>query len=387
MTSRLDATRQSLGHHQSEWRLVNLALGIAALVGFVRGMGLLPFVPSQWLSPGLLTRGSLEELPRASVLVARLGVDYYLVVSLVLVVFLLTGVHGKLAAPRVKKATAALIATWVTYLALACVTAWIGAQSWPDGAAGATMLAIGLWLSPALIFVFVAGTAGAVKELRALSAQPAGTPCSARRLGAWILGPLLLSMLPVLLAPSRPLQRSMIENARFESLCREAGVELLARPAGLVRSIAFDWGPGYRAYSVPIYRQQVLLSPDGRIHSDGQRIDPMYEGDGHSAQFDFIESRMDQPGDAAKPYRRELRGDKAFYAVPSITADVVVMIEVDTSNGSSAKGYRLTLTDRRSGTVLGVYSYALDRTNRRACGPEAHHQIDPMAFINSAINP
>jgi len=370
----------------STWRLVNLALGIAALIGFVRGMGMFPFSPSSWLSPGVITRGSLEELPRASLLAAQLGLDYYLLVSLILLAFLVTNTHRKLAAPKAPKAVGGLIAVWVTYVVLGCVAAWVSAQSWPDGAAGAMMFGVGLWLSPVILFALIAGVAGAVRELRALNAQPDGVSCSTRALVAWMLGPLLLSVLPVIVASSHPLERSMSENKRYKTLCAETSLELLADPAGPVRSIAFDWGPGYSAYSVPFYRRRYKLSSDGRILSEGGLVDPMYEGYGQQSQFDFVEVRMDRPADPAMPYQRMLRGDKAFYTAPSLTADAVAMLQVDTSKESSATGYRLTVTDRRSGEVLGAYTYVLDTKNQRACGSNMKGYVDPMGFINDAIN-
>lgn len=370
----------------SSWRLVNLALGIAALIGFVRGMGMFPFSPWRWLSPGIFTQGRLEELPSTSLLVAQLGLDYYLLVSLILLAFILTNTHRKLAAPKSPKAVGGLIAVWVTYLVLACVGAWIRAQDAGDGAAGAMMFVVGLWLSPVILFALIAGVGGAMKELRALNAQPAGVSCSTRALFAWMLGPLLLSVLPVIMASSHPLERSMSENKRYKTLCTKTSLDLLAEPAGPVRSIAFDWGPGYSAYSVPFYRQRYRLSPEGRILSTAGLVDPMYDGDGHHAQFDFIEIRMDRPADPAMPYQRQLRGDRTFYTAPSLTADVVAMLQADAAKESSATGYQLTLTDRRSGEVLGAYTYVLDTKNRRACGSNAKGYIDPMGFINDAIS-
>jgi hypothetical protein len=192
-------------------------------------------------------------------------------------------------------------------------------------------------------------------------------------------------VLPVFVASSHPLERSLRENERYKTLCAKSGLELLADPAGPVRPVAFDWGPGYSAYSVPFYRRRYQLSPHGRIVSEGGLIDPMYEGSVHQAQFDFIEIRMERPADPAMPYQRKLRGDKSFYTAPSLTADVVAMLQVDTSKESSATGYQLTLTDRRSGEVLGAYAYVLDTKNRRACGSNTKGYVDPMEFINDAI--
>jgi hypothetical protein len=223
-----------------------------------------------------------------------------------------------------------------------------------------------------------------------LRAQTPGTPCSTSALALWTLVPPLLSVLPVIFASSHPIERSRLENARYEALCRQAGVEILARPAGPVRSIAFDWGPEYLAYAVPFYRPRYRLSSGGRILTESTPVDLMYEGYGHQAEFDFMESRKDYgyhgPPDTAVPYYRVQRGDANTHPITTLTADVVAMLGMDVfSKPRSATGYRLTVTDQRSGAVLGVYNYVLDRTNNRACGANAHGYVDPMAFINDAI--
>ena len=48
--------------------------------------------------------------------------------------------------------------------------------------------------------------------------------------------------------------------------------------------------------------------------------------------------------------------------------------------------YQITLTDRRSGAVLGVQTYVVDRLNHRACGVNVDSVISPSAFIFDAIN-
>jgi hypothetical protein len=86
------------------------------------------------------------------------------------------------------------------------------------------------------------------------------------------------------------------------------------------------------------------------------------------------------------PYQRQLRGDRGLYTASSLTADVVAMLLVDTAERSSATGYQLTLTDRRSGALLGVYYYVLDKENRRACGANAQGYVDPMGFVSDVVN-
>ena len=48
--------------------------------------------------------------------------------------------------------------------------------------------------------------------------------------------------------------------------------------------------------------------------------------------------------------------------------------------------YELTLTDRRSGDVLGVQRFVVDQVNRRACGANVDGNISQDAFIHDAIH-
>jgi len=73
-------------------------------------------------------------------------------------------------------------------------------------------------------------------------------------------------------------------------------------------------------------------------------------------------------------------------AIPSRSDVVVVLGEDPPQVPSGAVGSRITITDRRSGAVLGVQRYVIDTANRRACGANAGAYIDPMAFISEAIN-
>jgi hypothetical protein len=48
--------------------------------------------------------------------------------------------------------------------------------------------------------------------------------------------------------------------------------------------------------------------------------------------------------------------------------------------------YELTSKDRRSGEIIGVRTYVLDRVNGRACGANASGIISQGEFIYDAIH-
>ena len=77
----------------------------------------------------------------------------------------------------------------------------------------------------------------------------------------------------------------------------------------------------------------------------------------------------------------------------ALGADVVLHIDVshpeELRKARSRQGmvrYELTLTDRRSGAVLGVQSFVVDQVNGRACGANVDGNISQDAFIYDAIH-
>jgi hypothetical protein len=79
--------------------------------------------------------------------------------------------------------------------------------------------------------------------------------------------------------------------------------------------------------------------------------------------------------------------------VDSFSADVLLYIDVDRPEelrkarpNQSAVRYELTLTDRRSGAVLGTFSYVVDQVNLRGCGANVDGNISQDAFIYDAIH-
>ena len=82
-----------------------------------------------------------------------------------------------------------------------------------------------------------------------------------------------------------------------------------------------------------------------------------------------------------------------YYGVESLSADVLAYLDVDKPDeirkapiNQGAIRYQLTLSDRRSGAILGVQTFVVDRINNRACGANVDKNISQEAFIYDAIN-
>lgn len=77
----------------------------------------------------------------------------------------------------------------------------------------------------------------------------------------------------------------------------------------------------------------------------------------------------------------------AYYGIDSFSADLLAFLEVDTRGEPRGPvRYKWTLTDRRSDAVLGVYTYVVDRFNKRACGANIGNSVSLVAFIHTAIH-
>ena len=83
---------------------------------------------------------------------------------------------------------------------------------------------------------------------------------------------------------------------------------------------------------------------------------------------------------------------KPYYGVDQLSADVVAFVDVDNPDElrkapiyQGAIRYQITLTDRRSGAVLGTQVFVVDRLNHRECGANVGNTINPPAFIVDTI--
>lgn len=197
-------------------------------------------------------------------------------------------------------------------------------------------------------------------------------------------------------APNDPIKLLSHETSEFAALCREVGVKLLEKPVAPVRSIAYDFDP--KRISSWLHYWRVEVDGDGRILGLGgfSKLNSIEAT--KKASFEFTERRAGDGAGAATinpsaPYYRFPAGRQPYYGVDELGADVLAFLDVDKPDeyrkapiSQSAIRYQITLTDRRSGAVLGVQTYVVDQLNNRACGVNVDSVISPSAFIFDAIN-
>lgn len=401
MSQRLLATK-SFEAAPSSWRLVTLALGIAAVVGFAASVSQVTvLIPSRWIFTPWFSLNSLRSVPDPITFMARIGANLWLPASVLLFVFALLGFHRKLYAPR-KRVAIWLTLAWIGYIAFVVLLFWLDAEFGGSDAAGAMGLIFGLISLPIIGLLGAFGILAALSEVSALWRFDDPTP---RRfpvaLVTWAIIPPVLLVAPMFFAPNNPLAITAKEDAEFQTLCKDVGVTLLHAPAAPVRSVAYDWDPeryiGRQWERFSLYGNG-LLGPGGSSYSGGST----QSGEAKKRlDLDFTESRPDQYRSGSPLINPEMplrrfpsgRSKQPFHGIEAFTADVLVYIDVNdpqrlqwnTLNPSALK-YRLEVTDRRSGAVLGRFVYVVDLANKRGCGANIGTTISHEAFIYDVIN-
>lgn len=197
-------------------------------------------------------------------------------------------------------------------------------------------------------------------------------------------------------APNDPIKLLNHETPEFTALCKEVGVKLLEKPVAPVRSIAYDFDPKRISRWLDYWRVEV--DEDGRTLGFGGFSKRNSTEATKKASFEFTERRAGDGAGAATinpsaPYYRFPTAQQPYYGVNELGADVQAFLDVDKPDEyrkapirQGAIRYRITLTDRRSGAVLGVQTYVVDQLNHRACGVNVDSVISPSAFIFDAIN-
>lgn len=187
------------------------------------------------------------------------------------------------------------------------------------------------------------------------------------------------------------------ETPEFIALCKDVGVKLLEKPVAPVRSIAYDFDPkrisgGWSGAS------RVEVDEDGRTLGFGGFSKRNSAEATKVTSFEFTERRAGDGAGAATinpaaPYYCFPAAQKPYYGVDELSADVRAVLDVNKPDEyrkapirQGAIRYQITLTDRRSGAVLGVQTYVVDRLNHRACGVNVDNVISPSAFIFDAIS-
>lgn len=301
---------------------------------------------------------------------------------------------------------------WVGLVALSFVPYFVGQKYGHGESAGVLMFILGIYAIPVILVLSLWFFIAVVDELTALVGQHVSIPpYLPTKLLTWAVIPPVLSMLPVLFDPSEPLTKTAKANDEFKTLCKGVGVQMLDKPVAPVRSVAYDWNPE-RLDSLDQVTRQVSLDEKGRIRTFAERKRPA-EDARKTPVFAFTESRAPLAGysvidPAAPEFRAPPGGDaggasyvhfpdfksaQPYYGVDTLSADVLAFIEVDkpdelrkSSIYQGAIRYKVTLTDRRSGAILGIQTYVVDSANKRACGANVENTISQNAFIYDAIN-
>ena len=199
-------------------------------------------------------------------------------------------------------------------------------------------------------------------------------------------------------APNDPVKLLSHETSEFTALCKDAGVRLFEKPVAPVRSIAYNFNP--KRISGWSGAERVEVDENGRTLGFGGFSKRNSAEATKVASFEFTERRKGDGAGAATinpsaPYYHfPTRGtNQPYYGVDDLSADVLAFLDVDKPDEyrkapimQGAIRYRITLTDRRSGAVLGEQVFVVDRLNNRACGVNVDNVISPSAFIYDAIN-
>lgn len=381
----------------SSWRLVNLALGLAAVLSFAGASGFVPLiVPARWLLAPWFSPGAMASVPTPIIFTARIGVNLWLIASVFMLLFWFLGLHRSASAPKSRWASIGLTLAWAGNIAFTFIPVMVGRGE----AAGALMLVAGIILTPVYLVLSVIAVASATIELGVLfrhrESAPQRVPAA---LLAWAIAPPILSVLPLLFAPSNPMGTTSMASAQFAALCKDVGVRLMDKPAGPVRSIAYDWDSSQMSGWPMISR--IEMDGQGKIGSYGGFPARNSDEDKKKIDLEFTESRPDpnRSGRATinpnAPYYRfpAFRTGQPYHGVEALSADVLAFVKADNpeelrkaSREQGAVRYVVTLTDRRSGALLGMHAFVVDQVNKRGCGANAGNVISQNAFIFDAVN-
>ncbi len=177
----------------------------------------------------------------------------------------------------------------------------------------------------------------------------------------------------------------ILDSGIFDSECKSTGAQYYKLPTSPVGSIAKDWDGKYYP---PFNEFEVKF---------GTRITSLARSDfPYPKSIKFVErksSRLEgrpiQGPDG--PYIR-FPETGAYYAIPSLTADVVVHYrlepEEELKKAEPDQGivrYEVTVTDRRTGERLASLRYIIDAKNRRGCGLTGRNTMSERSFVLKAI--
>lgn len=371
----------------STWRLVNLSLGFSAIIFFLDLIGGISFKPLTWLSENhYLLNSYLVDLPPFLILAIRIFLNFILPSSLFLILFLVLGVHKKCK----KKLTIPGCFITIIWMSVPIVILYIvkfEAHSQKTVIFFVISLSYISWVIKVLVFTV---TVFSVIELVSIfrSKVFASNYVQNSIVVCMLLPPIitLILLLPTII-------KSQQANQQFKRWCEGVGVQLLDEPSAPVKSVAYDWDLS-RPRIWSRFNHITIGDPPKVIsyrYSTSWNQSKHYE----KVRLDFIERRRHifysgratiNP-DAAYYHYPRVDGPKPYYGVESLSADVLAFLNAKSSAGKHWGAlHTLTVTDRRSGTLLGIQTYVVDRINNRACGANIGNVISQQEFIFSAIS-
>ncbi len=373
------------------FRLINLALALAASANVI-------LMPSRLLSALFVSDEAARALHPFVNFLVETGINLLLPAAVFLVGFCVAGLHKKGRA-NMPAPPFALVTAWLLYFGL-----WLFPHvlSSNDTLALGYMFAFGGWP-----FVLIAGLYYAYKVVVSIARElsyfkqadvsPSGVGVPLAHIAGTVFTLILVTIAILWLSPGKPIYASAVDKGLYDALCKDVGVRLLNKPVAQVKSIAYISGPKGIQWS-DIFR--VELDENGRTLGMGGFSKPDSIEATKKAVFEFTERRAGDGAGAATinpsaPYYHFPTSgtNQPYYGVDHLSADVVASVDVDKPDEyrkapiyQRAIRYQITLTDRRSGAVLGTQVYVVDRLNNRACGANVDNTISPSAFIFDAIN-
>ncbi len=362
-------------------RLVNLALGLGALLSLL-GVAEL-FMPASLHFSSIFYKSSLAGVSPFALVAAHTALDLWLPASALMLIFWICGFHRKLDVPFNLLSSLGLTFAWLALIALFNIdqSRWNG----PDAAA--VLMLASFFILPLVLAMLLVTTLSALAELVArVRCKDKVKPYLPLSLALWALLPPLVCMVPIALDRHAPHKATQRQKQAFSAMCKEAGVRLMERPAGPVRSIAYDSS----ALSEGLHeRYHIELNSKGRPVQYGGLGNST--GPGKNLDFDFVEHTYNRMSYGKAPQVEYSRTPKRSHPtrIDTFSADVLALSETERMVGGVLQNvvqYRLTLTDRRSGKLRGVHTYFIDNVNDRARGANIPNAISANAFIFAAIN-
>jgi hypothetical protein len=252
---------------------------------------------------------------------------------------------------------------------------------------GTTFLAL-----PFVILVTIAGGSSVLREFESFrKAQTVFDSFFPKTIFAWVLPiPLFTLMLISLLSLMSwsPVSLSSKMNKDYRKLCEDTGVEYFSRPVGKVRSVAYL--SSHNQEVVDSKRAEIVLNHKGRFKRT------LYSYSGMDLERQLTLKLSKEKSNSARVEDITIKFEDPLYrlsdTLDAVAADILVYYNIKQASykthslkWSGPKYYRMETSDRRSGELLGVMKYVVDRGNKRACGANLENTINEDHFVLTAL--